>query len=45
MMQNWPRKPFSADALHMAIKDYLDKHGRDSSHIKEVGEAECHLDH
>jgi len=35
----------AADALHMAIKDYLDKHGRDSSHIKEVGEAECHLDH
>ena len=35
----------AADALHLAIKDYLDKHGRDSSHIKEVGEAACHLDH
>ncbi len=35
----------AADALHMAIKDYLDRHGRDSSHIKEVGEAECHLEH
>jgi nitrogen fixation NifU-like protein len=35
----------AADALHMAIKDYLDKHGRDSSHIKEVGEAECHIEH
>jgi nitrogen fixation NifU-like protein len=35
----------AADALHLAIKDYLDKHGRDSSNIKEVGEAECHLDH
>ena len=35
----------AADALHMAIKDYLDRHGRDSSHIKEAGEAECHLDH
>jgi nitrogen fixation NifU-like protein len=35
----------AADALHLAIKDYLDKHGRDSSHIKEVGEAECHLEH
>ena len=35
----------AADALHLAIKDYLDKHGRDSSHIKEVGEAECHIKH
>jgi len=35
----------AADALHLAIKDYLDKHGRDSSHIKEVGEAACHLEH
>ena len=35
----------AADALHLAIKDYLDKHDRDSSHIKEVGEAECHIKH
>ncbi|MBM4249766.1 MAG: Fe-S cluster assembly scaffold protein NifU [Euryarchaeota archaeon] len=35
----------AADALHMAVKDYLDRHGRDSSHIKEVGEAECPIEH
>jgi len=35
----------AADALHMAIKDYLVKHGRDASHIVEVGEAECHIKH
>jgi nitrogen fixation NifU-like protein len=35
----------AADALHMAIKDYLVKQGRDASHIKEVGEAECHIEH
>ena len=35
----------AADALHMAIKDYLEKHGRDASHIVEVGEAECHIEH
>ena len=35
----------AADALHAAIKDYLDKQGRDSSHIKVNTEAECHLHH
>jgi nitrogen fixation NifU-like protein len=35
----------AADALHAAIKDYLDKQGKDSSHIKVNTEAECHLHH
>jgi len=33
----------SADALHAAIKDYLEKQGKDASHIKVDTEAECHL--
>ncbi|MGQ9582664.1 MAG: Fe-S cluster assembly scaffold protein NifU [Thermoplasmatota archaeon] len=35
----------AADALHAAIKDYLEKQGRDTSRIKVSTEAECHLEH
>ncbi|MEM2870077.1 MAG: Fe-S cluster assembly scaffold protein NifU [Thermoplasmata archaeon] len=34
----------AADALHAAIKDYLEKNGRDASHIKVRTEVECHLE-
>jgi len=34
----------AADALHAAIKDYLEKRGRDTSHIRVRTELECPLE-